>query len=118
MACALQSAGERHGNARTGLRIAGDLETVVDLQGYRFVRQIEFEPRGRADINTVCALLRPGPCSAAKAKIAELEILHRDDVAAAEGDPQKRQKLEEHFEIDKRRVESALEDDVARVREG
>jgi hypothetical protein len=54
----------------------------------------------------------------ARAKLAELEILHRKNVAAVRGDPEQIRELEEHFEVDRRRVESTLEDDVARVREG
>jgi len=52
----------------------------------------------------------------ARAKIAELEIMRRDALAAARGDPEKTAEIEEHFAIDKRRVESALESGIARVR--
>jgi hypothetical protein len=54
----------------------------------------------------------------AKAKLAEIEILHRKDLAAAAADPEKLTKLEEQYETDRRRVESTLESDVARVRRG
>jgi len=54
----------------------------------------------------------------ARAKVAELEILHRKNVESALEDPAQLQELEKHFEIDRRRVESTLEDDVRRVREG
>ena len=56
----------------------------------------------------------------ARAKHAELEILHRKDLAAAAvaGDPAKLTQLEERYEIDRRRVEAALESAVARVRRG
>jgi hypothetical protein len=52
----------------------------------------------------------------AKAKLAELEILHRKNVAAAAGDPEKIQELEERHLIDRRRVESSLEEAVTRVK--
>ncbi len=54
----------------------------------------------------------------AKAKLAELEILHRDKIAAAGGDPAEIERLEERFQIDRRRVESKLESDIARVKRG
>ena len=53
----------------------------------------------------------------AKARLAELEILHRKDVAAA-ADPEKLTELEERYETDRRRVESSLESGIARVRRG
>ena len=54
----------------------------------------------------------------AKAKLAELEILHRDAVGAAADDPEKLQKVKEQNRIDRERVESRLESAVARVRQG
>jgi hypothetical protein len=56
----------------------------------------------------------------ATAKIAELEILHRQQLyaAAAAGDPKKLEELEERHRIDRGRVESALETAIARVRRG
>jgi len=54
----------------------------------------------------------------AKAKLAELEILHRDAVAAAVDDPEKLHKVEEQHRVDRERVESRLESAVARVRRG
>ena len=53
--------------------------------------------------------------STAKAKLAELEILHRDQSAAAGGDAVKLAELDERYEIDRRRVESRLESDVAAI---
>jgi len=53
--------------------------------------------------------------STAKAKLAELEILHRDQTAAARGDAVKLAELDERYEIDRRRVESRLESDIAAV---
>lgn len=52
----------------------------------------------------------------ARAKLAELEILHRKDVTAAGGDPAKLEELEKHYRIDRSRVESGLESSIARVR--
>ena len=54
----------------------------------------------------------------AKAKLAEMEILHRDAVDAAADDPEKLQKVKEQNRIDRERVESRLESAVARVRQG
>lgn len=54
----------------------------------------------------------------AKAKLAELEILHRDAAGAAADDPEKLQKVKEQNRIDRERVESRLESTVARVRQG
>jgi len=54
----------------------------------------------------------------AQAKLAELEILHRKNVAAAGGDPEATAKVEENYATDRGRVESRLESAVARVRRG
>lgn len=54
----------------------------------------------------------------AQAKMAELEILHRKSLAEAQGDPKKLQELEQHYQIDRQRVESSLESAIARVRRG
>jgi hypothetical protein len=54
----------------------------------------------------------------AKAKLAELEILHRDAASAAAEDTEKLQKVEEQHRIDRERIESRLESAVARVRQG
>jgi hypothetical protein len=51
-----------------------------------------------------------------KAKLAELEILHRKNLAAAQGDPAKIEELEDHHRVDRGRVQSALEEAVARVK--
>lgn len=52
----------------------------------------------------------------AQAKLAELEILHRKDLQAAQADPKKVQEVEEHYATDRRRVESSLENAIARIR--
>jgi hypothetical protein len=52
----------------------------------------------------------------AKAKIAEIEIMHGKKLQS-EQDPEKIKELEEHLEIDRRRVESSLESAIAKVRE-
>ena len=54
----------------------------------------------------------------ARAKIAELEIMHRDELAAAQGDPGKIAEIEEHFAVDRGRVESTLESAIARIKKG
>jgi len=53
----------------------------------------------------------------AKAKLAELEILHRKALQSLQ-EPEKIKELEERYEIDRRRVDAALETDLARVRRG
>jgi hypothetical protein len=53
----------------------------------------------------------------AKAKLAEVEIMHNKNLAAEPGDPEKIKELEEHLEIDRRRVESALASAIAKVKE-
>jgi hypothetical protein len=52
----------------------------------------------------------------AKAKLAELEILHRKSLAAAGEDPVAVAKLEENYATDRGRVESRLESAVAKAR--
>jgi len=52
----------------------------------------------------------------AKAKLAELEILHEKEAVSVAGDPEKSRELERHYRIDRRRVESNLESAVAAVR--
>jgi len=56
--------------------------------------------------------------SKAKAKMAEIEIMHEERRAAVLGDPEALTKLEEEIRTDRRRVESRLESDVARVKRG
>lgn len=52
----------------------------------------------------------------AKAKLAELEIMRRDNLQGAAGDPEKIAEVEEHFRIDRGRVESSLEEAIAEVK--
>ena len=54
----------------------------------------------------------------AKAKLAEIEILHRGKRAEAASDPAALEQLEQRYEVDRRRVESKLESDLVRVRAG
>ena len=55
----------------------------------------------------------------AKAKLAEIEIMHRKQITAAvAGDPADIEKIEEHYRVDRRRVESKLESDIALVKRG
>jgi hypothetical protein len=53
-----------------------------------------------------------------KAKLAEMEILHRKDRQAAGGDPQKLAELERKFRIDRERVESRLDSAIENARRG
>ncbi|MDX1389981.1 MAG: hypothetical protein R3344_12370 [Acidobacteriota bacterium] len=54
----------------------------------------------------------------AKAKIAEIEILHKDAVAAAGGDPDELRKIEDAYKVDRERVESRMESAIAAVKRG
>jgi len=54
----------------------------------------------------------------AKAKLAELEILHRKDRASVLAEPEKLTEMEERYTTDRRRVESSLESAIHRVRQG
>ena len=55
----------------------------------------------------------------AKAKLAEIEIMHRNQMATAvAGDPEEIAKIEERFRVDRGRVESKLESDIALVKRG
>ncbi|MDE2850963.1 MAG: hypothetical protein OYL92_01830 [Acidobacteriota bacterium] len=50
-----------------------------------------------------------------QAKVAELEILHRKNLAA---DPAKRLEEEENYRVELRRLGERLESDIARIRRG
>ena len=54
----------------------------------------------------------------AKAKLAELEILHHKDRASVLAEPEKLAEMEERYAIDRRRVDSSLESAINRVRQG
>ena len=54
----------------------------------------------------------------AKAKLAEMEILHRKNLASAGADPAELAKIEESYATDRARVESRLDSAVAKVRRG
>ena len=53
----------------------------------------------------------------AKARIAELEILRQKNLQESGGDPERIHEINQHFEIDKGRVESKLESDVRAIKE-
>ena len=53
----------------------------------------------------------------AQAKLAELEILHRKNVAST-SDPAALLKIEENYAIDRGRAESRREDEIAKVHKG
>ncbi len=54
----------------------------------------------------------------ARAKLAEIEILRRKDLAEAAGDPEKLREVETKRSIDRERIESRLEAAIAKVRRG
>lgn len=54
----------------------------------------------------------------AKAKIAEIEIMHEQKLAGAGGDPEKIAELEEKLRIDRSRVASSTESKIARIKRG
>jgi Spy/CpxP family protein refolding chaperone len=54
----------------------------------------------------------------AKAKLAEMEILHRKNLAGTGGDPAAVAKIEETYAIDRGRVESRMESAIAKARRG
>ena len=54
----------------------------------------------------------------AQAKLAELEILHKKNLAGTRGDPDEVKKIEDHYRTDRSRVESRLESAIARVKRG
>lgn len=51
-----------------------------------------------------------------RAKLAEIEILHRKDLEGAAGDPEKLRDLEKKHSIDRERIESRLASAIAKVR--
>lgn len=53
----------------------------------------------------------------ARARLAELQILHRDQIVG-EADPAKIDEAEENYRRDRDRVERTLESDIARVKSG
>ena len=54
----------------------------------------------------------------AQAKLAEMEILHRKNLETTGGDPAEVQKTEDNYRTDRARVESRLEDAIAKVKAG
>jgi hypothetical protein len=53
----------------------------------------------------------------AKAKLAELEILRDQRFAAVAGDPEKLAEEEQHYKVDRRRVEAQLETSIADIKQ-
>ena len=53
----------------------------------------------------------------AQARLAELEILHRDNLAS-ETDPTKIAEIEEHYQTDRDRVRRTVETDVDAIKRG
>lgn len=54
--------------------------------------------------------------SKAQARLAQIEILHHKDLAAVGPDPEQRAELEKRYATDRRRVQSALQSNIDRVR--
>ena len=52
----------------------------------------------------------------AKAGLAELEILRDKSIAEALGNPEELAEIEAHYKVDRRRIESRVEDDVAQIK--
>jgi len=68
------------------------------------------KPLTTAQKNRIAELRAEG-----KAKLAELEILHRKNVAGT-SDPAALQKIEEHYLIDRSRAESHMDSEIEKVR--
>lgn len=54
----------------------------------------------------------------AKAKLAEMEILHRKNLAGTGGDPAQVAKIEEAYRTDRARIEDRLETKIAKIKRG
>lgn len=54
----------------------------------------------------------------AEAKLAEIDIMRRKDLAGAGGDPTAAAEIEERRRIDRERVERAVEAKIARIKDG
>jgi hypothetical protein len=72
----------------------------------------EAAPLTKAQKNRIAELR-----SEAQAKLAELEILHRKNVAST-SDPATLAKIEENYAIDRARAESRRDDEIAKVHRG
>jgi len=55
---------------------------------------------------------------AAKAKLAEMEILHQDAIQAVAENPEELAKIQEQHSVDRERIESRLETAIAKVKRG
>lgn len=73
----------------------------------------EAGPLGEAQKEEISRLRRE-----AQAKLAEMEILHRQNVAKAGDDPEALGKVEESYRTDRARVEDRLETSIRKVRRG
>ena len=72
---------------------------------------IEIRPLTDDQKKKIAALRRK-----AMASLAEFEILRGKSIAQAQGDPEKLAQIDKHYEIDRKRIESRLDDDVARIK--
>lgn len=92
----------------TGMKSAYDLALErLEQQGIEKPRDEAVKPEVRAriaDLRNQC-----------EAKLAELEILHRDNLARI-ADPSERAKAEEEYAAERRGAEARLERDIERLR--
>lgn len=92
----------------TGMKSAYDLALErLEQQGIDKPRDEGLSPEVRVKI----AELR----NQAEAKLAELEILYRDNLARL-ADPAERAKAEEQYAAERRRIEARLDRDIERAR--
>ena len=73
----------------------------------------ESGPLGKDQKDEIARLRRD-----AQAKLAEMEILHRQNLAKAGSDPAELQKLEENYRTDRARVEDRMETAIRKIRRG
>ena len=92
------------------------MKSAYELALERLERQGIERPREEA----LSAAEREGVAQArrkAEAKIAEMEILHRDRMAKL-ADPTEREKAEKDFRHERQRVEDRRDREIERIREG
>ena len=88
------------------------LKSAYDVAMERKQGVPEPKPLTAAQKNKIAKLRKE-----AQAKLAEVEIMHKKNLASEPGDPEKIKELEEHLETDRRRIESALASAIAKVKE-
>ena len=91
-----------------------DMKSAYDLALERLERQGIEKPRDEAlgpELRAKIAELR----NQSEAKLAELQILHRDNLARI-ADPSERARAEEEYTAERRRVEARRDRDIERLR--